>query len=80
MPMTAKEHKLMIAMFTRINERLGVIADTLTSRGIWTGDDAAAFAHAVRSDREKLSVFALQAFDDYHIIAAKLDVDIPLED
>jgi hypothetical protein len=79
MPMTAKEHKLMIAMFTRINERVGIIADTLTSRGIWTGDDAEAFSHAIHFDQEKLKVFALQALDDYHIFAAKLDVDIPLE-
>ncbi|MGA9804392.1 MAG: hypothetical protein WBQ19_04775 [Terriglobales bacterium] len=73
--MTAKEHKLMIAMFTRINERVGIIANTLTSRGIWSGDDAQAFAHAVHFDQEKLKTFALQALDDYHIFAAQIGVD-----
>lgn len=72
--MTAKEHKLMIAMFTRINERVGIIANTLTSRGIWSGDDAQAFAHAVHFD-QKLKTFALQALDDYHIFAAQIGVD-----
>jgi hypothetical protein len=74
--MTAKEHKLMMTMFASMNERFGVIADTLTSRGVWSGDDAQAFAHAVRADREKLSSFALQAFDDYQTIAARLDVEV----
>ena len=78
--MTAKEHKLMIVMFARMNERIGIIANTLTSRGLWSGDDEQAFAHAVHFDREKMTTLGAQAFDDYHIFAAKLGVDVPLED
>ena len=80
MAMTAKEHKLMITMFTCMYERFGIIANTLTSRGIWSGDDAAAFEHAVRFDREKMTALALQAFDQYHIFATKLGVDTKIGD
>lgn len=73
--MTTEEHKLMMTMFTCMYERFGIIANALTSRGIWTGDDAAAFEHAVHFDREKMTAFALQAFDNYQVFAAKLGVD-----
>ena len=79
MAMTTQEHKLMMTMFTRMYESMGIIANTLTSRGIWTNDDAEAFAHATHFDLEKMEAFASLAFDDYIVFAARLGVDVELE-
>jgi hypothetical protein len=74
--MTPEEHKLMVAMFMKMYERFGILADTLKSRGIWSGDDPQAFAHAVHFDREKMTKFALQAFDDYFLTAEQVGVEV----
>ncbi len=76
--MTTQEHKLMISMFTKIYESFGVIASTLTSRGIWTDDDAKAFASAVRFDRAKMENFADRASAEYLQFAIQLGVEVDL--
>jgi len=76
--MTPSEHKLMVSMFTRMNESIGILANTLTSRGLWTGDDAQAFAHAIHADQKKLQSFALQALTDYQTYAEDLGVETGL--
>jgi hypothetical protein len=63
--MTKQEHELMILMFARMNEHIGIIEETLKSRGLWTGDDARAFSHAVHSDDEKISKFVTDARNTY---------------
>ena len=41
--MTKEEHQLMILMFARLHEALEAISETLSSRGIWAGDDKCGF-------------------------------------
>jgi hypothetical protein len=63
--MTKKEHEMMILMFARINQRIGMIVETLKSRNVWTGDDEKAFAHLVYADDSKILSYASQARSDY---------------
>lgn len=59
--MTKEEHTLMIAMFARVNEAIGVITDALKSREILSDDDPKAFSHAVHMDERKVLACAVQA-------------------
>jgi hypothetical protein len=72
--MTPKEHELMVMMFARLNEAIGIIGDSLVSRGIWSGDDSRAFAHAAQADDRKLDFYFSQALKDYRSLAAQLGV------
>ncbi len=72
--MTAKEHELMVTMFARLYESLGIIEETLKSRGLWTGDDPKAFSHAVHADDRKLLHYAERARTDYLTFANQLGV------
>jgi hypothetical protein len=63
--MTKQEHELMVLMFARLNESIGVIVETLRSNGIWTGDDSKAFSHAVHADEQKVLFYVSQARRDY---------------
>jgi len=72
--MTPKEHELMLLMFTRLYESIGIIEETLKSRGIWTGDDPKAFSHAVHADDRKLLRYAERARNDYVAFANQLGV------
>ena len=72
--MVAKEHDLMLLMFTRLYEAIGLIEETLKSRGIWTGDDPTAFAHAIHSDNRRLLAYATRARNDYVTLAKELGV------
>jgi hypothetical protein len=76
--MTSEEHKLMILMFARLHEALGMISETLKSRGIWTDDDEAAFSHAVHTDDEKMLHYVSQATNDYLRHASRLGVETGL--
>ena len=67
--MTIKEHEFMILMFARVYELIGILTETLKSRGIWTGDDERAFSHAVHSDMGSLVRFAKHAQRDYLALA-----------
>ncbi len=67
--MTVKEHEFMILMFARVYESIGILTETLKSRGIWTGDDERAFSHAVHADMGNLLRFAAQAKRDYLALA-----------
>jgi hypothetical protein len=78
--MTSEEHKLIVLMFARVNEALGMISDTLKSRELWTGDDQRAFPHAVHADDSKLVRFVLDATRDYQRLASQLGVVTGLED
>jgi len=72
--MTAKEHELIMMMFARMNESIGVITDTLTSRGLWTGDDARAFAHVAHADDRRMDFYISKALKDYTGLAETLGV------
>ncbi len=74
--MTKEEHTLMIAMFARINESIGVITDALKSREILTDDDPKAFSHAAHVDERRLLSCAAQARKDYLAFANQLGVVI----
>ena len=63
--MTKEEHMLMIPMFSRINESIGIITDVLKSREILSADDPKAFSHAAHADEQKLLSCAAQARKDY---------------
>jgi hypothetical protein len=72
--MTRKEHELMLLMFARLYESIGIIEETLKSRGIWAGDDPKAFSHAVHADDRKLLHYAKRARTDYLAFANQLGV------
>ncbi len=72
--MTKQEHKLMLLMFTRLYESIGIPEETLKSRGIWTGDDPTAFSHAVHADDRKILHYATRAREDYVTFASQLGV------
>lgn len=72
--MTAKEHELMLLMFARVYESIGIIEETLKSNGIWTADDPKAFSHAVHADDRKLLQYAERARNDYVAFANQLGV------
>ena len=74
MPMTKQEHELMLLMFTRLYEAIGIVEETLKSRGLWTGDDPTAYSHAVHADDRKLLQYATRARQDYVKIANQLGV------
>jgi hypothetical protein len=63
--MTPQEHELMILMFARMNEAIGIVVEALKSRGLWTADDVKAFSHATHADDQKILVYAAQARHDY---------------
>jgi len=77
--MTPKEHELMMLMFARMQESIGVLTDVLKSREIMTGDDEKAFNHATHSDPKRLLRFVLQAHDDYQKCAEQVGVVTGLE-
>jgi hypothetical protein len=60
-----QEHELMVLMFARLQESIGIMAEAFKSRGLWTGDDPTAFSHAVHADDRKLLSYAAQAKKDY---------------
>jgi hypothetical protein len=72
--MTNQEHELMIMMFARANEAIGILTETLKSRGLWTEDDEKAFAHMVHADDQKLLLYTAQARNDYLRCATSLGV------
>ena len=63
--MTTKEHDLILLMFARMLERMGIIAETFKSRGIWTDDDGRAFSHLVHDDTQKMLRYASVAMREY---------------
>jgi hypothetical protein len=63
-------------MFARVYEYLGVIAEALKSRGVWTADDDRAFSEAFHGDQEKLRAAFLQAQKDYRHFARQLGVAV----
>ena len=69
---TPKEHELIVMMFARMNERIGIIVETLKSRELWTGDDSKAFSDAIHSDDQKMDFYISNALRDYHGFAAQL--------
>ena len=77
--MTRQEHELMLLMFTRLYESIGIIEETLKSRGVWSADDPTAFSHAVHSDERKLFAYAQRARNDYVNFASQLGVAPRLE-
>jgi hypothetical protein len=77
--MTRQEHELMVLMFARLYEAMGVIKETLKSRELWTADDERAFSHAVHDDNKKLAEYFFQAMKDYLRLAQKSGVVTGLE-
>lgn len=69
----------MMLMFARLYEAVGLVEETLKSRGLWSGDDPTAFAHAVHADETKLRQYVERARRDYLAFAAQLEVDTPKE-
>ncbi len=77
--MTPKEHELMMLMFARMQESVGILIDVLKSRGIMTGDDEKAFSDAIHHDPKRLLQFVLQAHNDYQKCAEQVDLVTGLE-
>lgn len=75
--MTKQEHELMILMFARLNERIGVVIDALKSREVVTADDVPAFSHAARMDDQKMHLYVELARRDYIEFAALCGVEPP---
>lgn len=76
--MTPQEHQLMVMMFARMNEAIGIVFDTFKSNGIWKEGDQQAFAAEVRLDREKSFGYFAQALADYTHCAASHGVETGL--
>lgn len=76
--MTAR-HQLMLLMFTRMHESIGIVVEALKSREILTADDVKAFSHATHFDDKKLQFFALASRADYLEFAKQLGVVTGLE-
>src|SRR6266481_1638968 len=72
--MKTKEHELIVLMFARLYESIGIIEETLKSRGLWTGDDPKAFSHAVHADDRKILHYVERARSDYLAFANQLGV------
>ena len=77
--MTNEEHELMVLMFARLYEAIGIIGDVLKSHELLTGDDPAAFSHAVHADDQKLVAYLAQAHKDYLNAARQVGVVTGLE-
>jgi hypothetical protein len=77
--MTKQEHELMVLMFARVFEAIGRIEETFKSRGIWTDDDAKAFAHAVHTDARNLVEYTSRAMLTYLHLAKQSGVETGLE-
>jgi hypothetical protein len=75
--MTRKEHEMMILMFARMNQRIGMLVETLKSRNVWTEDDERAFGHLVYADDSKVLSYASQARKDYLACAKASGLAIP---
>ena len=67
--MTKEEHAFFLSMFSRVYEVVGVLEETLKSRGLWSEDDQKAFATVVHSDDERLLYYAQRAHNDYKALA-----------
>lgn len=77
--MTPQEHELMLTMFARMQEAVGILTEVLKRDGLLTGDDEKAFSHAVHHDPNRTVQFALQAWHDYQSCAAQVGVVTGLE-
>ena len=77
--MTPQEHELMLLMFARMRELIGILTDVLENRGLLTSDDRKAFSHAVPYDPVKTLNFVLQAWKDYQAAAAQAGLLTGLE-
>jgi hypothetical protein len=61
-------------MLSRLCKSIGIIEETLKSRGLWADDDATAFSHAVHADDRKLLQYASRARQDYLALVNQLGV------
>jgi hypothetical protein len=77
--MTKSDHLLIVMMFARMRESFLVLAESFTSRGIWSDDDAKAFAHAVHADERKVEWCLTETRRDYLFLAKELGVATGLE-
>jgi hypothetical protein len=77
--MTPQEHEMMLLMFTRMNEAIGIVVEALKSRDLWTAEDVKAFSHATHYDNQKLLSYLLQARVDYLKCAKQAGVVTGLE-
>ena len=67
--MTQQEHELMVTMFARLYEAIGILTEALKSRGVLPEDDERAFAQLVHQDPQKAVRYLLQAQADYARVA-----------
>lgn len=75
--MTKQEHEMMILMFARLNESVGIIVEALRSRDILNADDVKAFSHATHADAKKVLSYVVQARVDYLKAATQSGVTLP---
>jgi hypothetical protein len=75
--MTKQEHELVVMMFARTNEAIGIIIEALKSREILTKDDVKAFSHATHADDQNILRYAAQAQADYLKCAELCRVVLP---
>jgi hypothetical protein len=78
--MTQQEHELMVTMFARVYEAIGMLTEALKSRGVLPDDDERAFAHLVHSDPQKVVRYLLQAQSDYSRLAKSSGVATGLDE
>jgi len=78
--MTPQEHELMVTMFARLYEAIGMLTEALKSRGVLPDDDARAFAHLIHQDPQKAVRYLLQAQSDYTRLARSSGVATGLAD
>jgi hypothetical protein len=77
--MTKQEHEMMLLMFVRMQEAVGIVVEALKSRELWTADDVKAFSHATHYDDKKMLYYVLQARADYLRCAKEVGVVTGLE-
>jgi hypothetical protein len=79
MALTAEEHALLLAFFTKQQQQIATILEILKSRGILTGDDAAAFRFAVATDAPANVALFREVTAAYVQFAKKHDIQLPPE-
>lgn len=77
MPMTTEEHALFMGMFTKQQQHIMALLEILRSRGIVTGDDAAAFRFAVATDVASNAALFRDVKATYIQFAKTLGISLP---
>ena len=77
--MKKKEHELMMLMFARMNQRVGMLIEILKSNDLWNADDEKAFSYLVYADDQRILSYAIQARSDYLACMRESGLATPLK-